>query len=544
MSKLVVEGKYAPVVERLRQLIAEQLRPGMLTGISIALVDDQRIVYADGFGLADADRNLPAGADTVYRVGSVSKLFNAVAVMQQVEQGRLDLDAPVTQYDPAFSIVVPFDDAPPLTLRQMLCHRSGMIRESPAGSYFDDTSPTVETTVRSVAQSVLVNRPVTKTCYSNVGPTIAGHLVSKVTGLDYEMYQQRYILGPLGMTNSGFHANERINAAAAHGYMNIAETGGTFRHEVAPRFELGTIPAGNLYASAVDIARLAMMVLANGQSGGQAILRPETLAEMLRPQLISEPIGFGVAFNIAKFAGQTLVGHNGAVYGFSSLLAILPEAKLAVVALANEDLVMGAVRSVAEPALELMLEAKTGAKPIVPPTRKLSAAELERFVGEFESLSYWAKLSVEDGQLKAVISGQPLTLAPVEPLKFLASGRWQYRAEVVFTPGADGSVSEFQFLAQTFRRVAPAKTPKPPAAWQRFVGSYGPPFIPLVVSLRHGHLYAFTENMVDYRLTPINRSVFAMPPGLYTDEQLVFHVAPDGSVPLATLANVDMPRQS
>ena len=96
--------------------------------------------------------------------------------------------------------------------------------------------------------------------------------------------------------------------------------------------------------------------------------------------------------------------------------------------------------------------------------------------------------------------------------------------------------------AETFRRVDHEAAPHVPDAWQKFVGSYGPDFIPLVVSVKHGHLYAMTENMADYRLTPINRTVFRMPPGLYEDEQLVFQLSPDGSVHGVVLAGMVLHR--
>jgi len=463
-------------------------------------------------------------------------------VMQLVEQGRLDLDAPVGRYDPDFAIVVPFDDAGPITLRQLLCHRSGMIRESPVGGYFDATDPGIEATLRSTAPCVLVNPPNTKTRYSNVGPTIAGHIVSIASGVPYEDYQERHVLGPLGMSKSGFRRNAKIEAHVARGYMAVAQPGGGFRREPAPLFELGTIPAGNLYASAPDLARLAMLIFADGRAGREQILKPDTLREMLRPQLIEEPIGFGLGFNIGKLGRHVMASHNGAVYGFSSSFAALPEAKLAAVVLANDDLVMGPVRKLTETALELMLEVKLGEKPPQPPSATISPEQLARLAGEYESTSFWASLSVSDGRLKAVISGQPLTLTPAEPLKFVAEGRWQWRAEFAFAQDANGNVNEFQALTQKFRRVSPATAPTPPVDWKAFVGSYGPPFIPLIVSIRNGHLYAFTENMLDYRLMPINRTVFAMPPGLYTDEQLIFQPGADGHVDAAILANVELRR--
>ena len=95
---------------RFETLVHRELQRRMLTGVSVAWVDDQQIVYLKGFGLADPKRNVAARPDTVYRAGSISKLFTAVAAMQLAEQGKLDIDRPVTDYAPQFRIVVPFDD--------------------------------------------------------------------------------------------------------------------------------------------------------------------------------------------------------------------------------------------------------------------------------------------------------------------------------------------------------------------------------------------------------------------------------------------------
>jgi len=305
---------------------------------------------------------------------------------------------------------------------------------------------------------------------------------------------------------------------------------------------LGTPPAGNLYTSVNDLSRLAMLIFAGGRIGDHQIVAPETLVEMFRPQLIKEPIGFGIGFNVGKLGEHVMASHTGAVYGFTSYFAALLDAKVAAVVLVNEDLVVGSVRKITETALELMLEAKLGERPASQPTITVAPERLVRLTGDYESTSYWATLTVCDGKLKAVVSGQPLVLTPTQPLKFMAEGRWQWRSEFVFTEGADGSVNEFQALTQTFRRVDRSATPVAPAAWRKLLGSYGHSYIPQIISIRHGHLYAFTENMVDYRLIPINQTVFAMPPGLYTDEQLVFQVAPDGEVYSVVLGGVAMKR--
>src|SRR5262249_37552335 len=123
--------EYAEAVAALRQLIEREAADKHLPAVSIALVDDQRVIWAQGFGFEDPEAKKPATAETVYRVGSVSKLFTDIAVMQLVEQGKLDLDAPVTKYLPDFKPHDPFGK--PITLRQMMAHRSGLVREPPVG---------------------------------------------------------------------------------------------------------------------------------------------------------------------------------------------------------------------------------------------------------------------------------------------------------------------------------------------------------------------------------------------------------------------------
>ncbi|HTA30873.1 MAG TPA: serine hydrolase domain-containing protein, partial [Candidatus Cybelea sp.] len=120
----------------LEKIIADEMRQWNIGGVSVALVDDQRVVYAAGFG--------QARRDSIFRVGSVSKLFNALAVLQQVEAGRLELDTAL----PADLLSLnPFIDNPPVMLRQLLCHRSGLQREAPVGGYYDDSEPGLAATV-------------------------------------------------------------------------------------------------------------------------------------------------------------------------------------------------------------------------------------------------------------------------------------------------------------------------------------------------------------------------------------------------------------
>jgi CubicO group peptidase (beta-lactamase class C family) len=561
---------YTAAIEQLIAAIRQQMAAYNITGVSVALVDDQRLVHAAGFGTAKSD--------SIFRAGSISKVFNAVAIMQLVEQGKLDLDAPITRYGRQFSLVVPFDGAPAVTLRQLLCHRSGLCRESPVGGYFDGSEPSLADTAAAIRDCPLLSRPNSETRYSNIGPSLAGQILAAVTGVPYHEYQQKHILGPLGMTSSGFLLEEIERGRLAPAAMRVADGRGGFVRGEAPLFDLGTIPAGNLYTTAEDLARFVSMLAAGGRAPGGQVISGRSLAEMSKLQLVeteAESI-FGLAFKVSKLREHKAISHMGAVYGYTSSFMLLPGEKLGVVILCNEDIAAGPIDKLTQLALGLMVEAKLGEKAPPPPEpHEIAPQDLLPFVGEYESPAQWAELEVSDGRLVANISSQPTTLTPVAsaftaayqpeaqaragqgagladasgsygsaapPSKFLADSRVMNSVTVEFERDIAGNVVAFTLPTQKFTRIDPAATADVPPLWSQYVGVYGPSFIPLVVSIRHGHLYATIENELDYRLTPASRHVFICPLGMYRLEHLVFLTDAEGKVHGVNFANMYLPR--
>ena len=143
------------------------------------------MVWAEGFGFQDCEKTIPATADTVYRVGSVSKLFTDIAVLQLVEEGRLTLDTSVRRVLPDFQPGNRFGI--PITLRQLMSHRSGLVRESPIGNYFDPSEPTLAATVASLNDTQLVYKPGTKTKYSNAAIAVVVFAVAHSAGLPVQV---------------------------------------------------------------------------------------------------------------------------------------------------------------------------------------------------------------------------------------------------------------------------------------------------------------------------------------------------------------------
>jgi serine beta-lactamase-like protein LACTB len=223
---------------------------------------------------------------------------------------------------------------------------------------------------------------------------------------------------------------------------------------------------------------------------------------------------------IGRFRQYRTLGHTGAVYGFTSSFTVLPEAKLAAIVLANEDLVPGPTKRLSEAALSLLLEAKLGEVP--PAVRHPGNVDPAPLAGDYESPSFWARLEAVGGRLIGHISGQFTRFEYLGDLSFTAHSRIEEGLPVLFEQDPLGHVTGFQFGPQHFTRVSASRRLRLPREWRDYRGSYGPGFIPVILSERLGHLYAMTENMVDYRLTPVNRHVCALPAGLYADEHVVF----------------------
>ncbi|WP_419161121.1 serine hydrolase domain-containing protein [Candidatus Palauibacter sp.] len=347
---------YAGVAAALTSMIEREREQKGLEAFSIALVDGDEVVWAAGFGEQDPERGVPASAETVYRVGSVSKLFTDIAVMQLVERGELDLDAPVRNYLPEFAPENP--SGTEITLRQLMSHRSGLIREPPAGHYFDDTGTDLAATVASLSGTPQIYPPTERTKYSNAGIAVAGYTLEVTRGEPFADYVRRAVLEPLGMTSSAFTPEPEVVDDLAAAYMWGFDRG-LFD---APTFELGMAPAGSMYSTVLDLSRFMSALFRGGEGVNGRILEPGTLESMWAPQFApeGETSGYGLGFAVQERFGQRWLGHGGAIYGFSTQLAFLPEAKIGAVAVSAVDGTNTVTGRVADAALELMLAAKAG----------------------------------------------------------------------------------------------------------------------------------------------------------------------------------------
>jgi CubicO group peptidase (beta-lactamase class C family) len=401
-----------------------------ITGLSVALVDDQEIVWSEGFGYADKENGVKATPQTVYGVASVSKLFTAAAIMQLAEKGEIDIDQPLQTYIPEFSINSRFPGAGPITPRNVMTHHSGLPSDLLNGmfAYGNDeealTSSEFDNLVQQINTAYVANPPNTAFSYSNLGYSLLGHIVEQVTGQDFSDYVDQGILQPMGMDSSSFKITPGIKLLRSKEYLKGEEQEYVWGRD---------IPAGSLNTTAEDLSRFMMMIFGDGEVDGQRILKNETLTEMLRPQNNDVPLDsnvlWGLSWWLLPFPGLEHAGktawHAGGEGMWSSFLLTLPEHKLGAVVLGNSGEEGLVSLQVAATILQQALELKTGIeRPAAEPPDivSLSADESLSYAGIYTTDLGRMDIQADGDNLIADIFGQSFKLLPRGEGRFSIEG--------------------------------------------------------------------------------------------------------------------------
>ena len=309
-----------------------------IPAISAAVVRGDETVWSEGFGTTDRAKTLPATPDTIYSICSISKLFTAVALMQQWEQGKVALDAPVSEYLPWAKLADDPRESVPVTLRGALTHSAGLPRESdfPYWTGPDFPFPTRDQIRAKIASQAPLYPAATTWQYSNLGLTLVGETVEAVSGEPFTDYVTANILDPLGLDDT----RPGIPAALYGGQMAVGwgalEPDGT-RPQIALFDPAGITPAAGFSASVADLAKFAGWTMRLAKSGEREVLRASTLREMQRVHYISPDweTSWGLGFSVRQENGTTVVGHGGACPGYRSALMIAPKEEMGVAVAMN-----------------------------------------------------------------------------------------------------------------------------------------------------------------------------------------------------------------
>lgn len=376
-----------------------ELAHSRIPGIAAGFVHDQELIWSAGLGVTNRETAEPVTADTLFSICSISKLFTSVAVMQQRDAGRVDLDDPVGEHLSWFTIEDSYPDAPPVTVRGLLTHSAGLPRESdfPYWSGPDFPFPTREQVRERVREQRELYPAATYFQYSNLGLTLAGELVAAASGMDYDAYVRERILDPLGMDDTHPEipvGHERL----ASGYGTLGRDG---EREAVPIFQArGIAPAAGFASTVRDLGRFASWQFRALHEGDAGLLAPNTLREMHRVQWVDPDweTHWGLGFSVWRDAGETYVGHGGSCPGFRSSLSLHTGDRMAAIAMANAMVNPGLytrrMQQIVAPRVQQALEAPDSAEPADP--------ELDRYLGLYES--FWGEEAVVrwEGQLAVV----------------------------------------------------------------------------------------------------------------------------------------------
>lgn len=533
------ETDYVAAIRKLQGAIRREVRHKELPSFAISLVDHDRTVWAKGFGFQDQEKRVPATPNTIYRVGSISKLFTDIAVMRQVEAGKLDLNEPVETYLPKFA--VNNDSGTKITLDQLMSHRSGLVRESPVGNYFDPTEPTLAATIESLGETSLVYPPETKTKYSNAAVAVVGAVLEKSLGGSHADQVKTTILDPLEMRESSFELSDTVREKLATGWMWTHDG----RQFVAPEFLLGTGPAGNMYSSVSDLSKFLTCMFDQGATKNGHVISAATYRRMTTPRRSADgkKMGFGIGFHIQDLDGETKIGHGGAVYGFSTQLEALPDRKFGVAAVTSLDGCNGVVRRLANYSLRLMSAAQDGdplpdyqvTTPIVPERAK-------QLVGTYREVDGdgFARISELDGDVFLRQGAYRYQLgATDDPQTFLTDDRVGFGTEV-----RRQSSDRIEIGSSAYQRVPDVPPRSIPDRWRGLIGEYGWDHNTLYILEDNGKLYALIEWFYYYPLTEIDDNTFEFPDhGLYHGEGLKFSRGDDGVATSVVAAEVKFDRR-
>lgn len=314
----------AEVEEFLDLVMPAALARYNVPGATVAVVDDGRLVVAKGYGYSDiANRTQVNAETTLFRIGSISKLFVWTAVMQLVEEGKIDLDADVNTYLKDMQIPDTYPGQP-VTMRHLMTHTAG----------FEDTALHMTgedpSDIISIRQYCAENIPVrilppgAETQYSNYGTTLAAVIVEDVSGMSYDDYLQSRILTPLSMENTSIKEDlpEDLASRLSEGYRYVGS-----ENLISPDYIFVIAPAGSISSTAPDMAKFMIAHLRDGTYENTSILSPET-AKLMHSHIFSnDPLVAGMGLGLCEqlYNGRRTIGHAGDTDTFHSLLVLLPE---------------------------------------------------------------------------------------------------------------------------------------------------------------------------------------------------------------------------
>eukprot|EP00698_Gefionella_okellyi_P022746 TRINITY_DN7585_c0_g1_i1.p1 TRINITY_DN7585_c0_g1~~TRINITY_DN7585_c0_g1_i1.p1 ORF type:complete len:542 (-),score=92.46 TRINITY_DN7585_c0_g1_i1:43-1668(-) len=392
-----------------------------IPGLTAAVVYDQDILWSAAFGVTNTTSGEAMAVDSLFRIGSISKVFADLLLLQTRDAGRVDLDEPIVSYMDKFRMKSPYPTTRGITFRQLGSHTAGLPREAPCWSFSAPSTCNISNPqmLEELAQQSVILPPAILGSYSNLGFALLGNTLAHIEGERdytepfYELLVQKRILSSLGMRDTGFQFTADVRKRMSVGYAT-GYTGDHSKVQPAPLYDLGwTSPAGQMYSNVNDLAALAQLMFRDEtpyKPSTNQILDGQTLREMIEPVYITSDdgaTGFALPWELYRFDGVGWAATKGGdVPGFTTEMVMIPNIKLAVIVLHNyepaqpgaspfDHAIMG-VKAIAGPLLQLLTEAAPF--PATPP-------DLSAYAGKY--IGYPPANDTTDSQIDIELAVDP-----------------------------------------------------------------------------------------------------------------------------------------
>ncbi len=350
------------VVRDLEPEIQRQMIDGKIPSLTAALVIGDSVVWTGAFGFANLWSRTPAVPNTVYLIGSTFKAMSTIALLQQMEQGKFQLDDPVNRYLSEFQIRNEVK-AKPVTFRHLLTHTSGLPGAFGPYRLWGDSAPPplLEYLKRDLG---VISPPLDSVRYSNLAYSLVGYLVQKFSGVDYKTYIRKNIWGPLEMTSTEFNPTPEMDERLAEPYDTDSATG---RPVPALRLRAEVWPAGIVYGTVLDQANWLILNLNGGVFRGHRFLKEETVRQMQTRQYDrfmgpeaggwgNDSTGYGLTWWTMKKGGDRYIGHSGSVPGYTAFVHGNVDQRVGIVLLSNGNRAHPYLVKIVNRATDLMLQ--------------------------------------------------------------------------------------------------------------------------------------------------------------------------------------------
>ena len=397
------------------------MRKHHLPAFALCIVDQEKILYQDAKGYIDLENHIPASPSSVFKLLSVAKAFTALEIFREVEEGRIDLDAPLTNYLPEFSIQSRFTEKKPITVKSLLAHRSGLPRNGCIDcSPQEGDSYTLDKFEKSTAECYMAFPVAYRYHYSNLGYNLLGRIIEQNRNMGFARYMKIHLLNDLGMESSTFNFDDIENPH------NLALGYEYYKRKHYPKLmtNINTIPSGNLYSTIGDLSIFLQAFLNN------KVFAEDNTAQKMYVDHFStreDPETMGLGWKTRKLAGGDLmVWHDGGPDdGSGALIAMVPEQNLGLAMLANSTS-FGSDKSVplAINIFNRLIEEKSnsGPMPAEKPVRfSIPAEVLNDYEGKYIAWGMPMEVEVRKNKLKGRIGGFALDLIPISETDFRVS---------------------------------------------------------------------------------------------------------------------------